>query len=83
MEDNKALNIKGWKDIQIDLSSPLGMVIDMVNILNQRLVDIEDNIIVDYNGEHISLTEVYRKQAEEEYKKRQEAQSAPKEESKE
>lgn len=60
--------IKGWGDIQIDLNAPLGMVIDMINILNQRLVTVE-NISKTEGG--LTLTEMYQKQAEEELAKRQ------------
>ena len=65
--ENQTKEIKGWEDIHIDLNTPLGMVIDMINVLNQRLVTIENMVKTD---EGITLTETYRKQAEEEYKRR-------------
>ena len=60
--------IKGWGDIQLDLNSPMGMLIDMINVLNQRLVTVE-NIVKNETG--MSLTEMYAAQAKEELAKRE------------
>ena len=71
MEENKQVQIRSWRDIQVDLNSPMGMVLDMINVLNQRLATVEDNTFVDYEGEKISLTEMYARQAQDELAKRQ------------
>lgn len=64
MEKEQNNEIRSWKDIQVDMSSPIGMMIDLINILNQRLAAVEDQVMVtDENGEKISFTELYHRQA--------------------
>jgi len=64
MEKEQNNEIRSWKDIQIDMSSPIGMMMDLINILNQRLAAVEDQVMItDENGEKISFTELYHRQA--------------------
>lgn len=64
MEKEQNNEIRSWKDIQVDMSSPIGMMIDLINILNQRLAAVEDQVMItDENGEKISFTELYHRQA--------------------
>ena len=69
--NNNETRIQGWKDVVLDGNSPLGMLIDFLNVLNSRLVAIEDNTFIDYEGEKISLTEMYKREAEAELAKRE------------
>ena len=64
MEKEQNNEIRSWKDIQVDMSSPIGMMIDLINILNQRLAAVEDQVMItDEEGEKISFTELYHRQA--------------------
>ena len=46
------------------MSSPLGMMMDLINILNQRLAAVEDQVMITTeDGEKISFTELYHRQA--------------------
>ena len=63
MEKEQNNEIRSWKDIQVDMSSPIGMI-DLINILNQRLAAVEDQVMItDEEGEKISFTELYHRQA--------------------
>ncbi len=71
--------IQGWRDVQITPDMPLGAIVHFANILNQRLVAIEDILKVDSK----TLTEIYAEQAEQEraeMEKRAAEQQAKKEE---
>lgn len=58
---------QGWKDVVITPDMPLGAIVQFFNILNQRLCTIEDNLKVEMpTGEQLSISEVYRIQAEQE-----------------
>ena len=60
---------QGWKDVVITPDMPLVALVQFFNVLNQRLCTIEDNLLVEMpNGEKLSITELYRIQAEEEQK---------------
>lgn len=64
---------QGWKDVVITPDMPLVALVQFFNVLNQRLCTIEDNLLVEMpNGEKLSITELYRIQAEEEQKVQQE-----------
>ena len=58
-EKNK---VQGWKDVQITPDMPLTVLVHFFNVLNQRLVTIEDNLKL---GDK-SLTQIYAEQAEKE-----------------
>lgn len=64
MEKEQNNEIRSWRDIQVDMSSPLGMMMDLINILNQRLAAVEDQVMITTeDGEKISFTELYHRQA--------------------
>ena len=58
---------QGWKDVVITPDMPLTAIVQFLNVLNQRLCRIEDNLKVEMpTGEQLSISEVYRIQAEQE-----------------
>ena len=62
--------VQGWKDVVITPDMPLTAIVQFLNVLNQRLCTIEDNLNVEMqNGEKLSITEIYRIQAEQEKNK--------------
>ena len=64
--------VQGWKDVVITPDMPLTAIVQFLNVLNQRLCTIEDNLSVEMqNGEKLSITEIYRIQAEEEEKNKE------------
>lgn len=71
MEQNEQKTLDGWKDVVITADMPLMALIQMMNVLNQRLAQVEDIVKINYEGQMISLTELYAIQAEQE-KARQE-----------
>ena len=58
--------INGWRDIQLTPEMPLSVLVNFLNVLNQRLVAIEDQVVIDFEGSKKTLTEVYRIQSERE-----------------
>ena len=58
--------IQGWRDVQITLDMPLPVLVNFLNVLNQRLATIEDQVVVDFEGSKKTLTEVYKIQSERE-----------------
>ena len=57
--------VQGWKDVVITPDMPLTAIVQFLNVLNQRLCTIEDNLSIEMqNGEKLSITEIYRIQAE-------------------
>ena len=57
--------VQGWKDVVITPDMPLTAIVQFLNVLNQRLCTIEDNLNIEIqNGEKLSITEIYRIQAE-------------------
>lgn len=65
--------VQGWKDVQITPNMPLDVMVNFLNVLNQRLCAIENVVTVaGPDGKMISLTDLYaiqtaemQKQAEE------------------
>lgn len=58
---------QGWRDVVITPDMPLTAIVQFFNVLNQRLCTIEDNLKVEMpTGEQLSISEVYRIQAEQE-----------------
>ena len=58
---------QGWRDVVITPDMPLAAIVQFFNVLNQRLCTIEDNLKVEMpTGEQLSISEVYRIQAEQE-----------------
>ena len=67
MEDNKEVKneTQGWKDVKITSEMPLSMLIEFLNVLNQRLTTAENLIPVEVEKDkYMSLTEFYAKQNE-------------------
>lgn len=56
---------QGWKDVNISPDMPLAAIVHFLNILNQRLCNIEDNLVVTQeDGTQMSLTQIYAAQAQ-------------------
>ena len=65
--------LQGWKDVNITSDMPLAALVQFFNVLNQRLCTIEDNLKIEMpTGEQLSISDIYRIQAEEEQKQQQE-----------
>lgn len=64
-EQEKQPVAQGWKDVQITPDMPLVVLINFMNVLNQRLVALEDVTQVPFNNKMVTLTELYALQAEE------------------
>lgn len=61
MEENKQLT-NSWRDVQLAPEMSVYLLIDFLNVLNQRLSLLEDVIkINDENGNEISITEYYKR----------------------
>jgi len=75
-ETNKP-ELQGWKDVVITPQMSVDVLVQFLNVLNQRLVTVEDNLtITDSQGRTLKLTEAYAEQTkaqmqEEEQKKGQ------------
>jgi len=66
---------QGWADVQITPEMPLVVLVNFMNVLNQRLVQVE-NVTQIPNGNHmITLTEFYRIQSEEAQKAQEKEES--------
>ena len=48
---------KGWRDNRIDEQTPLIGFIQFLNVMNERLILIEDAIKINKDGQEISLTQ--------------------------
>ena len=72
MAEEKNQNFR-WKDVGITPDTPLLMIVDFMNVLNQRLATVENIVSVPADdGKIISLTDYYAKQAEAEQAKQAE-----------
>lgn len=72
--------IQGWGDVQINSNMSLDMLVNFLNILNQRLVTVENFVTIpDQKGKMISITDFYQQQAQQ----AQEAQTQEQAQSKE
>lgn len=79
----KELQFNGWRDSSINNQVPIEGILEYLNILNQRLILIEDVITTKVDGEEKTLTqywiEVQKREYQKavaEYKKQMEAQKA-------
>lgn len=83
-EETKQQQPQGWKDVNINGDIPLSAIIQFLNILNQRLVAVEDNVKLPVDNKLISLTELYalQAQAEQEEMAKRAAEAAEKKEEK-
>ena len=63
-EQNKQTN-QGWKDVQLTPDMSVSMLINFLNVLNQRLANLEDIIeITAEDGRKITLAEYYNLQVQ-------------------
>ena len=63
MDEKKS---QGWADVIITPDMPLSVLVNFMNVLNQRLVTIEDQTVIDFEGSKKTLTEIHRIKAERE-----------------
>lgn len=59
----------GWRSAQIDENLPIGGLVQFLNVLNQRLILIEDALSIQDGDERITLSEYWVKVQKEEYQK--------------
>lgn len=74
MENNKTEAVQeqkfdGWRSAQIDENLPIGGLVQFLNVLNQRLILIEDALSIQDGDERITLSEYWVKVQKEEYQK--------------
>lgn len=67
MADNKPeeRQAQGWADVTITDQMPLNILVNFMNVLNQRLCTLENIVTTMHNGKAISLTDLYALQAAE------------------
>lgn len=88
MEDNKQTQTQGqsqpqgWKNAVITPNDPAIVLYQFINVLNQRVAQLEDIVKMNYNGQTISVTEYIAIRTEEEFKKQQEQAKAQEQENK-
>ena len=72
--------ITGWAQVNITPDMPLGLIVNFMNVLNQRLVTIENLVTtIGPDGKAISLTDLYAPQAKQEQERLAKEQTSPKE----
>ena len=65
MEEQNKQTSKGWKDVQLTPDMSVSMLINFLNVLNQRLANLEDIIeITAEDGRKMTLTEYYNLQVQ-------------------
>ena len=58
MEENKEQKqVKGWADVVITPDMPLSVIVNFLNVINERLCAIEDIIQIPFNNKMITLTQ--------------------------
>ena len=58
MEEQNKQTSQGWKDVQLTPDMSVSMLINFLNVLNQRLANLEDIIeITAEDGRKMTLTE--------------------------
>ena len=71
---------QGWGDVQINSNMSLDMLVNFLNILNQRLVTVENFVTIpDQKGKMISITDFYQQQAQQTQEAQAEEQAQSKE----
>ena len=56
---------QGWGDVQINSNMSLDMLVNFLNILNQRLVTVENFVTIpDQKVKMVSITDFYQQQAQ-------------------
>ena len=74
MENNKTEAMQeqkfdGWRSAQIDENLPIGGLVQFLNVLNQRLILIEDALTIQDGDERITLSEYWVRVQKQEYQK--------------
>ena len=65
MEEQNKQTSQGWKDVQLTPDMSVSMLINFLNVLNQRLANLEDIIeITAEDGRTMTLTEYYNLQVQ-------------------
>lgn len=65
MEEQNKQTSQGWKDVQLTPDMSISMLINFLNVLNQRLANLEDIIeITAEDGRKMTLTEYYNLQVQ-------------------
>ena len=65
MEEQNKQTSQGWKDVQLTPDMSVSMLINFLNVLNQRLANLEDIIeITVEDGRKMTLTEYYNLQVQ-------------------
>ena len=65
MEEQNKQTSQGWKDVQLTPDMSVSMLINFLNVLNQRLANLEDIIeITAGDGRKMTLTEYYNLQVQ-------------------
>ena len=71
---------QGWGDVQINSNMSLDMLVNFLNILNQRLVTVENFVTIpDQKGKMVSITDFYQQQAQQAQEAQAQEQAQPKE----
>ena len=65
---------QGWSDVQLSADMPLVALVQFLNVLNQRLCELENTVVAttDADGNQLTYTQLYREQAFQEFSKLQE-----------
>lgn len=63
---------QGWNDVQLNPGMPVAALIEFLNVLNSRLVNIEDNFVFKHEDREMTLTEFYAIEAKKQMKQAQE-----------
>ena len=62
MEEQNKQKSQGWKDVQLTSDMNVSMLINFLNVLNQRLANLEDIIeVTAEDGSKMSITDYYIK----------------------
>ena len=72
MEENKQQTpqFNGWKDAKIDTNMPIQGIVELLNIMNQRLILIEDQLTIKVGeGQNITLTQYWIEVQKQEYQR--------------
>lgn len=65
MEQENKQELQSWKDVQLHPEMSVSMLVGFLNVLNQRLVTLENLITIpDGEGKMINLTDYYARQAQ-------------------
>ena len=80
MEDNKQTQTQtqeaqGWKDVVFTTDMPLNVLIHAMNVINQRVCQLEDIVKINYEGQTISVTEMIALEVAKEQQRLQEEQA--------